>query len=165
LRNFPGYEKFPNGAKVADQSKLSDAANVPDNQAFAVQPPPFRERLAGLSSSKSSLLQTGHQQKLLFLMGFGDFRYDRCSPKFIAEGSLRKFRRSDCGCLPEQRASMESSQYYFLSIHFEFDGPSVRSSSADVTIAGCLVGATVCRNVVALSSNRHCLRLLPGQNP
>lgn len=51
------------------------------------------------------------------------------------------------------------------SIYFEFDEPSVRSASSDVTIAGRLVDAVVCRNVVALSSNRHWLRLLPGQNP
>jgi hypothetical protein len=60
---------------------------------------------------------------------------------------------------------MGSSKYYLSSIHFEFDGPSVRSASSDVTIAGRLVDAVVCRNVVALSFNRHWLRLLPGQNP
>lgn len=60
---------------------------------------------------------------------------------------------------------MESSKYYLSSIHFEFDGPLMQSASADVTIAGRLVDAAVCRNVVALSSNRHWLRLLPGQNP
>jgi hypothetical protein len=34
-RNFPGHEKFPNGANVADQAKLSDAAKVPDKRPLA----------------------------------------------------------------------------------------------------------------------------------
>ena len=43
-RNFPGHEKFPNGANVADQAKLSDAAKVPDKR-----PPPRLDTL-GLDS-------------------------------------------------------------------------------------------------------------------
>jgi len=38
---------------------------------------------------KLTQLQTHHVLKLLFLMGFGKFRYDRWHPKIRAEGTLR----------------------------------------------------------------------------
>lgn len=89
MRNFPGREKFPNGAKVADQSKLSDRAEVPDEGTVeshqTVRGPVFQEQLSG----EFSQLKTSRERKLLFLMGFGDFRYDRWHPKVSDEGLLR----------------------------------------------------------------------------
>lgn len=55
-------------------------------------------------------------------MGFGDFSYDRRHPKVIAEGTLRKFEQPKTSCLPEPRASMESSKYHRSPIRFEFHG-------------------------------------------
>ena len=113
-------------------------------------------------AANSHCLPADRRQKLLFLMGFGDFRYDRRHPKFSAEGTLRLFRRSECGCLPEQRASTESSKYHLSSIHFEFDGPPDRFSVAGVTIARYMVEVALRQDALVSCLDRNRLRLLPG---
>jgi hypothetical protein len=106
---------------VADQAKLSDAAKVPDKR-----PPPRLDTL-GLDSElavRNRQICTATDKSLIetsVLDGFRRLQVRSLAPKVSTERTLRKLSPIERRCLPEQRASAESSKYHHSPIQFEFD--------------------------------------------